>query len=57
MTASTALPALTMISTLRGRARLATNSSSVRAATSFLPGCAPMNSSVTEVVRLKTATV
>ena len=57
ITASTAAPALTISITLRGRARLATNSGRVRAPNSRLPGCAATKPSVTSVLRLNTLTV
>ena len=57
MTASTAGPALTMIITLRGRFRLATNSSIVSKPWICLPAASPaMNSSIVAMVRLNTET-
>ena len=58
MKSSTALPALTMIMTLRGRFRRDTNSSTEWAPTMFFPFARPFTKSSTfEVVRLKAATV
>ena len=58
MKSSTALPALTMIMTLRGRFRRDTNSSTEWAPRMFFPFARPFTKSSTlEVVRLKTATV
>ena len=56
ITASTAAPALTISITLRGRARLATNSANVAAPNSRLPGCAETKASVTAALRLNTLT-
>ena len=56
ITASTGAPAFTMIITFLGRSSPSTKSSSDFAPTSFLPGLAPTNSSVVEVVRLYTET-
>ena len=58
ITASTAAPACTNTIALRGRFSALTNSSSVRAPTTFLPCPRSLtNASVREVVRLNTATV